>query len=106
MLNLMSTVPDVTALELEKLSDPALGIMVEAWVTPNPTTELCSQDTLHGPGMVQVALRSPIVDITQDQPEIRGMESVCHAVCLKCALELITARIQGGESWISVEVTR
>lgn len=92
MIDLQSTVQDATIAALEALSDPARKIVVEAWASPEPTTELCSEDELHGPGLIQV----PISD---------GQDTVCHAMCLACAVPAVESMIQDGRTWISLEVT-
>lgn len=93
MLDLSLTVPEATVAALEALSDPTTRITVEAWVMPQETTELCSEDTDHGPGLVQV----PISD---------GTQTVTHEMCLACAVKAVTTKIVAGETWISLDVTR
>jgi hypothetical protein len=93
MLDLSLTVPEATVVALEALSDPARRVTVEAWVMPEATTELCSEDTDHGPGLVQV----PISD---------GTETVTHEMCLKCATQAVGTMIEDGETWVSLDVTR
>lgn len=92
MLDLTMTVQDATVTALDALSDPARQIVVEAWAMPEPTTELCSEDTDHGPGLVLV----PISD---------GLETTIHEQCLACAVKAVEAMIEDGRTWISLDVT-
>lgn len=90
--DLTMTVQDATIAALEALSDPARRITVEAFADKTPTTELCSEDTSHGPGLVLV----PISD---------GRETVAHEQCLACAIKSVERQIEDGRTWISVDVT-
>lgn len=93
MLDLTMTVQDATVAALEALSDPARRILVEAWAMPEPTTELCSEDTDHGPGLVLV----PISD---------GHQTTIHEQCLACAIKTVELQIEDGKDWVSLDVTR
>lgn len=108
MLDLTMTVPEATVAEIETLSDPARGIVVEAWILPEETTELCSEDELHGPGLVQVPVRTITVDGTDQAGCLvfGPTRTVAHAQCLKCATGTVMGLIDNGSTWISVEVTR
>lgn len=91
--DLSMTVPEATVAEIESLSNAGAGIHVEAWVMPEPTTEQCSEDTDHGPGLVLVSISD-------------GTRTFIHELCLACAIPAVTAKIEDGATWISVEVTR
>lgn len=92
-MDLTMTVQDATVAHLETLSDPARRITVEAWALPYPTTELCSEDTSHGRGLVIV----PVSD---------GRQTIDHEMCLECAVVAVQVLIEDGKRWISLEVTR
>jgi hypothetical protein len=107
MLDLSLTVPEATVAALEALSDPARRVTVEAWVMPEATTELCSEDSDHGPGLVQVPITSPKVEITEDSRVVcHGTETVTHSMCLKCATQAVGTMIEDGETWVSLDITR
>lgn len=106
-MDLTLTVQAATITALEALSDPDRQIVVEAWAMPEPTTELCSEDSAHGPGLVQVPIRTATVDGTDTDGHLvfGPSETVTHAQCLACAIRSVETQIEDGMDWISLDVT-
>jgi hypothetical protein len=107
-MDLTLTVADATVATLEKLSDPARQVVVEAWIMPEPTTELCSTDYLHGLGLVQVPVWTVEIEGRDGNGHLMfgPSKTVCRAMCLACAVEAVKSMIADGEIWISLDVTR
>ena len=114
MLDLSMTVQAATVARLEALnaelaiySTPGERVMVEAWAMPEPTTELCSEDNSHGPGLVQVPIRTTVVEGTDaDGHLVFGpSRTIIRAQCLACAIKSVRAMVEDGQSSISLDVT-
>jgi hypothetical protein len=83
-MNTTVTIQEATVTALDALTNPATDVIVEAWAMPNPTTEPCSHDALHGKGCCYGPTGDPL--------------------CLSCMILWIQANTVAG-SFVSIDVT-